>query len=96
MAAPTSGHIEVDGEPVMLASPADAMHRNVGIAMVPEDRRTEGLFLKLSGRFNASLPSIERYLRGLLIDTGRETRDVAGCSSACRFTSAPSIPRPRP
>jgi ribose transport system ATP-binding protein len=77
MAAPTSGHIEVDGERVMLASPADAMHRNVGIAMVPEDRRTEGLFLKLSGRFNASLPSIERYRRGLLIDTGRETRDVA-------------------
>jgi ribose transport system ATP-binding protein len=45
--------------------------------MVPEDRRTEGLFLKLSGRFNASLPSIERYRRGLLIDTGRETSDVA-------------------
>jgi ribose transport system ATP-binding protein len=75
--AASSGRIEVDGEPVVLTSPIDAMHPNIGIAMVPEDRKTEGLFLKLSGKFNVSLPSIGRYLRHGLIDTRREAKDAA-------------------
>ena len=29
---------------------------NIGISLVPEDRKTEGLFLKLDGRSNASMP----------------------------------------
>ena len=37
-----------------IGSPADAIRPNIGIGLVPEDRKTEGLFLKLSGTHNAS------------------------------------------
>ena len=77
MAALSKGHIEVDGKEVIIASPTDAMRSNIGIGMVPEDRKTEGLFLKLNGRFNVSLPSLKRYLRYGLIDTQREAREAA-------------------
>ena len=51
----------VDGQPVVLTSPADAIRPNIGIGLVPEDRKTEGLFLKLNGRQNVSLP-VDRAL----------------------------------
>ena len=51
----------VDGRPVAITSPVDAVRSNIGISLVPEDRKTEALFLKLSGRHNVSLPVIERF-----------------------------------
>ena len=50
MTPPRAGQILVDGREVALGSPADAIRPNIGIGMVPEDRKTEGLFLKLDGR----------------------------------------------
>jgi ribose transport system ATP-binding protein len=44
---------------------------------VPEDRKTEALFLKLSGRNNASLPVIDRFCRFGLINVEREEQAVA-------------------
>ena len=52
MTPPRAGQILVDGREVALGSPADAIRPNIGIGMVPEDRKTEGLFLKLDGRAN--------------------------------------------
>eukprot|EP01037_Dinobryon_pediforme_P028606 gene28606-31949_t len=51
-----SGELRVDGQHVHLASPADALHPTVRIGLVPEERKTEGLFLKLDGTVNVSLP----------------------------------------
>ena len=53
------GTIALAGRPLTLASPADAVR--VGISMVPEDRKTEALFLKLTGGANASIPIIDRF-----------------------------------
>ncbi|MGR3794957.1 sugar ABC transporter ATP-binding protein [Vannielia sp. SX4] len=72
-----SGEILVDGAPVHLASPADALHPSVAIGLVPEERKTQGLFLQLNGRLNASLPVIGRFHRGPLIDAARESRATA-------------------
>jgi ribose transport system ATP-binding protein len=72
-----AGTLAVDGREVVLASPRDAIRRRIGISLVPEDRKTEGLFLKLSGRFNVSLPVIHRFTRMGVIDTGAETNAVA-------------------
>jgi ribose transport system ATP-binding protein len=72
----TRGRIAVDGKPVVLASPADAVRADIGISMVPEDRKTEALFLKLSGKHNASLPVIDRFTRFGLIDGAAETAAV--------------------
>src|SRR5690606_12466890 len=61
------GEIRVRGEPVVLRSPADAVRRDIGISLVPEERKTEGLFLDLDGRQNASLPSLDRFVRAGLV-----------------------------
>jgi ribose transport system ATP-binding protein len=76
MADLTGGRLRVDGEPIVITSPTDAVRANIGISLVPEDRKTEALSLKLSGKHNASLPVINRYTRGLLIDGPGETAAV--------------------
>jgi ribose transport system ATP-binding protein len=70
------GHVEVDGRRVTLAAPTDAVRENIGISLLPEDRKTEGLFLRISGRANVSLPVIDRFCRFGWIDTERETSAV--------------------
>jgi ABC-type sugar transport system ATPase subunit len=56
---PDSGTIEVEGRPVRLRTPADAVRR--GIALLPEDRRHEGLILDFSVRDNVTLASLHRF-----------------------------------
>jgi ribose transport system ATP-binding protein len=73
-----SGTIEVDGREVTIASPRDAIDAQLGVNLVPEERKTEALFLRLDGRQNASLPVLERFTRYGLIDADAETRAVAG------------------
>ncbi|MGH7105283.1 MAG: sugar ABC transporter ATP-binding protein [Acetobacteraceae bacterium] len=76
MAPLTAGRIFVDQREVVLASPRDAIRREIGISLVPEDRKTEGLFLELAGRFNVSLPVVHRFARFGVIDTAAETKAV--------------------
>ena len=82
MTALRQGEIRVDGRPVTLASPRDAVRANIGISLVPEDRKTEGLFLRLDGKSNISLPVIDRFARWGLIDGAAETAAVAGILGA--------------
>ena len=72
------GHIELDGKPLHLRNPADALDPAVGIGLVPEDRKTQGLFLKLTGRTNVTLPVLASFHRGPLIDGTAEARAAAG------------------
>jgi len=67
-----AGSVAVDGKPVTIASPSDAVRADIGISLVPEDRKTEALFLKLNGKVNASLPVVDRFTRFGLIDVKRE------------------------
>lgn len=73
----TEGTLSVDGRPITLRSPQDAIRPEIGLALVPEERKTEGLFLKRDGRFNVSLPVIDRYARFGFVDRAAERRDVA-------------------
>jgi ribose transport system ATP-binding protein len=61
--AATGGSIEIDGQRVTLSSPHAAISAHIGLSLIPEDRKTEALFLKLSGRDNVSLPVINRFAR---------------------------------
>lgn len=49
----SGGEISFDGKPVRLNSPRDAIH--LGIGLVPEDRKVEGLFLGQSVRSNTAV-----------------------------------------
>jgi ribose transport system ATP-binding protein len=77
MVPKTGGELRVDGKAITLASPRDAVRANIGISLVPEDRKTEGLFLKLDGRSNTSMPVIDRFARFGIIDSAAETKAVA-------------------
>lgn len=82
----SGGHIAVNGKQVTLMSPRDAVRQNIGVSLVPEDRKTEGLFLKLDGLKNMSLPVLERFTRGGLIDERAETEAVRGAMRAVQVS----------
>lgn len=71
-----AGEIRVAGQSVRFHSPANAIA--CGIGMLPEDRKTEALFLELDARENVSLPSLHRFLRIGLIRTRLERKAVSG------------------
>lgn len=60
------GSLEIDGLPVRVRSPSDAMR--CGLAYVPEDRQRSGAILGMSILHNLTLPS----LRGLWLNRHRE------------------------
>jgi len=69
--APTSGEILLNGRPLLLASPIDAIA--AGIALVPEDRKGQGLVLGMSCRDNITLALLEEVAKGGWLDTAKET-----------------------
>ncbi len=52
-----SGDIILDGEPVIIHKPKDAI--KAGIVLAPEDRKKDGLCTKLSVKENISLPNLD-------------------------------------
>ena len=54
----TAGQLLLDGKPVRIGSPRDAIA--AGILLVPEDRRLHGLVLPESVGFNLSLPNLDK------------------------------------
>ena len=54
-----SGTIRKRGQAIRIATPADAMA--AGIAYLPEDRKTQGLVLSLSGHENLMMSTFDRY-----------------------------------
>jgi ribose transport system ATP-binding protein len=63
----SGGSINVNGKSVRLRSPHDAIHKGLGINLVPEDRKAEGVLLGMSGLANVTLPHLGRFARfGLL------------------------------
>ncbi|WP_374385089.1 sugar ABC transporter ATP-binding protein [Dongia sp.] len=77
---PTAGEIVVGGSQAHFRSPADAIA--AGIALVPEDRKIQGLALHRSGVENAVTPVLTRFARSGLLDRTREAREVDAVFSA--------------
>jgi ribose transport system ATP-binding protein len=67
---PDRGSLRRHDRPITLISPVGALR--AGISLVPEDRKTEGLFLHLSGKANASLPILGRLAKFGWIDSRAE------------------------
>ena len=64
----TEGEILVDGVPVRVGSPVAAKRPELGIALIPEDRKTEGLLLPMSIADNLVIASLQRLSGGPLLD----------------------------
>jgi ribose transport system ATP-binding protein len=69
-----TGEMLIDGKPVSISSPRSAKSRNIGMALIPEDRKTEGLMLPMSVRDNLSFAALDRISRSGVIDRGAERR----------------------
>jgi ribose transport system ATP-binding protein len=65
------GTVAVDGEPAAAASPRAAKRGRAPMALIPEDRKSEGLILSMSIADNLSMASLGRLSRGSFIDAGR-------------------------
>ena len=72
---PVSGRVVVEGKQVDLASPLAAIH--AGIALVPEDRKLNGLVIDMSVRHNIGLAALSRNrLAGGFLNRAVERRDT--------------------
>ena len=69
------GGIEVGGREVSIKSPRAARH--AGIVLVPEERKSEGIFHDLSTAANISLPVINQVSPFDIVDRKRERELVA-------------------
>jgi ribose transport system ATP-binding protein len=68
-----TGAMIVNGRAVRPGSPAHAKSRDIGVALVPEDRKTEGLMLPMSVADNLTIASLNALSFGPFIDSGKET-----------------------
>ncbi|MEM1046058.1 MAG: sugar ABC transporter ATP-binding protein [Pseudomonadota bacterium] len=62
------GEVRVDGKSVSLTSPNAAKKAGIDMALIPEDRKTEGLMLPMSIADNLTIASLEQFSRGPLVD----------------------------
>ncbi|MDW3223976.1 MAG: sugar ABC transporter ATP-binding protein [Paracoccaceae bacterium] len=64
----TSGKVTVQGKDVEIRSPQDAKKAGVDLALIPEDRKTEGLMLPMSIADNLTIASLKRLSNGPFVD----------------------------
>jgi len=62
---PIGGTILLNGKPIVIKSPGDAIH--AGIGFVPEDRRLNGLILEMAVEVNITLAGLKNYQKMKLI-----------------------------
>jgi ABC-type sugar transport system ATPase subunit len=69
-----AGDVEVAGEAVDIASPRDGVR--AGIALLPEDRKGQGLLMQRSILDNITLPHLDRVSAGGVVSPVREQKAV--------------------
>lgn len=68
------GVIEIDSQPVKIDCPGEAVE--AGIALLPENRKEQGLLMRLLVGHNVTLPHLDTVSEGLLIQQRRELREA--------------------
>jgi ribose transport system ATP-binding protein len=73
----TTGDVLIDGRSVHIRGPNDAKRRSIGMALIPEDRKTEGLMLPMSVRDNLSFAALDTLSHWGVVDRAAERDAVA-------------------
>jgi len=68
------GEIFIGGQKVGRLSPSSA--QDLGMVLVPEDRKKEGLVLINSVRFNTTLAVLKQFIRGIIVNKKKELQIV--------------------
>ncbi|MEM0907552.1 MAG: sugar ABC transporter ATP-binding protein [Pseudomonadota bacterium] len=70
------GTIKVHGKPANIDAPATAKRPEWGLALIPEDRKTEGLMLPMSVAENITVAALPWLSKGLVIDQSAEAKKI--------------------
>ena len=65
-----TGKIYLDGKEIKISSPVQAL--KAGIALVPEDRKLEGLYKVQSVEFNSTIEVLDQFIKGIRVDSAKE------------------------
>lgn len=87
------GQVKLEGRSITIRSAQEALSHNIGLALVPEDRATQGLLLPKSVSNNASLAVLSKLTRWGLVNRAAERAIVN--ESINRFsikTASPADP----
>ena len=87
-----TGEIRIDGKPVTAGSPLAAKAAPLGIALIPEDRKTEGLMLAMSVADNLTAATLSRWRRGPLLDRARERGAARDIIRRMQIKAVPELP----
>lgn len=74
---PDSGQIQLDGHVVNLRHSRDALNMHSGIAFVPEDRKSEGIFPTMSTAANVTPSVLSRFTRLGMIKPDTEQEAIS-------------------
>jgi ribose transport system ATP-binding protein len=72
-----TGEVRINGNAVQVHNPKQAKRPDIGIAMVPEDRKTDGLMLPMSVRDNLSFAALDILSRAGVVISAREQQATA-------------------
>ena len=70
-----SGEILLEGKPVQIRSPQDAIA--LGVGLIPEDRKHQGVFLDMDIKWNISFSQVRELSRYAVVDRRQEERIAA-------------------
>jgi len=87
-AARVKGRLAIWGKPVAINSPRQALTGRDGLALVPEDRRGQGLLLSKSVRENLTVAVIRRFARRGLLSQRKEAALVKEMVDFLRIKAA--------
>ena len=88
LASFTQGSFYIDGKPVEIHSPRDALQ--AGLAYVPEDRCRHGAILEMSVRENVTLASLDKLSKNGILQRRAERQTAQGFTDRLHV-KAPSI-----
>jgi len=81
---PRGGTVQVDAKPAAIRHPLDAIR--AGLALVPEDRKLQGLILEMTVQQNVGLAALRRNARaGVFISFGRERSEATAMIQKLRL-----------
>lgn len=66
----STGEVYLDGQKLNIKNAVDAMKH--GIAMVPENRKVEGLYHQQSVRFNSTIEVLDQFINKLMVNNKKE------------------------
>ena len=70
LAPKMTGDVYVKGQKVKISSPIEALKH--GIALVPESRKTEGLYKVQSVKFNSTIQVLGQFIKNLMVNSKKE------------------------